>query len=612
MKEEQPMNRKVIKALCLVIVIPALCSCITISAEQYKGTMKFDTIQSRATIDATARIQAKHSLTPEVVAVWKGWLNTDDTIANWQKAIGELEVEDMAKSGLFTKIAGQAAADYDFLINIESVESKPSEHMLKVTMQTIDPRTNETLATYAGESSLGASIFTYSANLKENLKRILADIRSRLLADYNEGKLRATAVAKKASKTTIQYLEQASAAQKEGNYTGALTALRNAIRSNPQYPGSYRQASEFLMFLCDPDGAIRVAEEILKENPDDKGLRDVIGLAYNQKGDASRAREYLDGVGFVGMALEVKDGKVNVRSVIANEGAQKAGIEPNDTLLEVAGTPVSGVAQTGKLLRTKEPGKTIPLKLQRGQETIEKTVTVGSLLDQKREIHPNACKAQMLNREGISLIKEQQRAPALAKFEEAARSTPNLIPKADYNAGLVLEQSGRHKEALTHYLAAMKSFLLISDEEEVSAKVITIAQRSNAPVPETADRRYRVGILRAQQKRYKDAIQEFEAALSEAPWLVDAYYNLGLVYDFSGEYQNALRSLKTYLRLAPTAPNIGPVKTKIVELEDRLGLLEGSRGGAQQPQASAPEAQSQQTQQPVQQFQSGPAKKQPR
>ena len=599
------MNRKAIKIFFLFILIPALCGCVTISAEQYKGTMKFDTIQSQTAIDATARIQAKHTLAPEVVTIWKNWLNTDETIANWQKAIGELEVEDMTKSGLFTKIAGQDAADYDFLVKIESMEAKPSEHQLKVTMQIIDPRTNEALTTYTRESGLGTSMMNFSSNLKESLKHILADMRSKLLADYNEGRLRATAVSKKPSRATIQYLEQASAAQKEGNYTAALSALRGSIRSNPQYPGSYRQASEFLMFLCDPDGAIRVAEEGLKENPDEKELRDVIGSAYNQKGDVNKAREYLGGIGFVGMVLEVKDGKVNVRSVLAGEGAQKAGIEPKDTILEVAGTPVNSIYQTVNLLRSIEPGKTISLKAQRGQETIEKTVTVGSLLDQKRETYPNACNAQRLNREGIALIKEQQRNPALAKFEEAAQTTPNLIPKADYNAGLILEQSGKQKDALTHYLAAMKSFLLISDEEETSAKVITIAQHSNTPVPESADRKYRIGILRAQQKRYKEAIQEFEAALAEAPWLVDAYYNLGLVYDFSGEYQNALRSLRTFMKLAPNAPNIGAVKTKMVELEDRLGLLEGSKPGPAQPRGTESVSQPESIQQP----QSAPAKK---
>ncbi|MCX5816871.1 MAG: tetratricopeptide repeat protein [Proteobacteria bacterium] len=560
----------------------------------------------QSSIDATARIQATHTLAPEVATIWKNWMNTDETIANWQKAIAELETEDMAKSGLFARIASNEATDYDFLIKIDSIESKTFEHTLKVTMQTIDPRRNETLTTYSGESGLGTSMMSFSSNLKESLKGLLADMRSKLLADYNQGKLRATAVAKKASKTTIQYLDQTSAAQKAGNYAAALSALRSAIRSNPGYPGSYRQASDFLLFLCDPDGAIRVAEKSLKENPEYSGLRDVIGFAYNEKGDTAKAREYLGGVGFVGIILEIKEGKVNVNSLFANGAAQKAGLQENDTIVEVAGTPVNNITQTVNLLKQTEPGKTIGVKIQRGQETMEKTITVGSLLDQKRETYAQACNAQRLNREGIALVKAQQRPNALAKFEEAVKTTPNLIPKADYNAALILEQTGRPKDALVHYLAAMKGFLLLSDEEEVSTKVITIAQRSNIPVPESADRKYRIGILRAQQKRYNEAIQEFEAALSEAPWLVDAYYNLGLVYDFSGDYQNALRSLKTFMKLAPNAPNIGAVKTKMVELEDRLGLLEGSTAGPVQPQGPESVNQSGTVQQP----QNMPAKKQ--
>jgi tetratricopeptide (TPR) repeat protein len=603
---EVMITKNLMKGFFLSILIATLWGCITIPSRQYKSSMKFDTIQSQGSIDATARIQATHTLAPEVVTIWKNWMNTDQTIANWQKAIAELETEDMVKSGLFARIAGNEATDYDFLVKIDSMESKPSEHILKITMQTIDPRRNEVLTTYSGESGLGTSMTSFSSNLKESLKRILADMRSKFLADYNEGRLRATAVAKKASKTTIQYLKQASAAQKEGNQAAALSALRSAIRSNPGYPGSYRQASEFLLFLCDPDGSLRVAEESLKENPDDRGLRDVIGFAYNQKGDTAKAREYLGGAGLVGIFLEIKEGKVNVKSLYANGPAHKAGLQENDTIIEVAGTPVNNLTQTVSLIRQTEQSKTIDVKIQRGQETMVMPVTVGSLLDQKRETYPRVCIAQRLNREGIALVKEQQWAAALAKFEEAARTTPNLIPKADYNAALILEQTGRPKEALVHYLAALKGFLLLSDEEEVFAKIVSIVQRSNIPVPESADRKYRIGILRAQQKRYKEAVQEFESALSEAPWLVDAYYNLGLVYDFSGDYQNALRTLKTFMKLAPNAPNIGAVKTKMVELEDRMGLLEGSKAGPVQPQGTESVSQPGTVQQP----QNTPAKKQ--
>ena len=55
---------------------------------------------------------------------------------------------------------------------------------------------------------------------------------------------------------------------------------------------------------------------------------------------------------------------------------------------------------------------------------------------------------------------------------------------------------------------------------------------------------------------------------------MNAYKNLGLVYDFTGAFHEALHNLTIYAQLAPAGPEIGHVKTKIVELRDRLGLLE--------------------------------------
>lgn len=192
--------------------------------------------------------------------------------------------------------------------------------------------------------------------------------------------------------------------------------------------------------------------------------------------------------------------------------------------------------------------------------------------------HQTACRAQALNREGITLAKEAKNKAALGKFEEAVQTAPGLIPKAHYNAALILEQLGRSHEALRHYVSAQRSFLLPEDEIDTLFRLIDLTRRARIAVPENAERRYRLGIVRTNQKKYQEAIEEFEASLAEAPWLVDAYYNLGLVYDFNKDYPQALHILLIYSRLYPNAPNIGMVKTKIVELEDRLGLL-GSQIG---------------------------------
>jgi tetratricopeptide (TPR) repeat protein len=186
----------------------------------------------------------------------------------------------------------------------------------------------------------------------------------------------------------------------------------------------------------------------------------------------------------------------------------------------------------------------------------------------------SACQAQELNRLGVALAREGKAAEALARFEEALRAAPGFSAKAHYNAGLILEEQGRWKEALRHYMQAQRLFIFPEEETEVLKRISGLARAAKIPVPETADRAYRLGIVRTNQKRYGEAVEEFEAALAEAPWLAEAYYNLGLVYDFNREYGKALLALRLYTALSPTAPNLGTVKTKIVELEDRLGLIE--------------------------------------
>lgn len=184
-----------------------------------------------------------------------------------------------------------------------------------------------------------------------------------------------------------------------------------------------------------------------------------------------------------------------------------------------------------------------------------------------------ACQAQALNKDGVALARQGAAAEAMAKFDQALKTAPAPLPKANYNAALVMEQQGQAQAAVRQYLAAYQAFLLPAEQTEALNRLLALSQHAKLGVPETADQRYRLGVVRAKQKRYAEAVGEFEAALQEAPWLVDAYYNLGLVYDFVGRSADALRVLRIYVQLAPNSANLGPVKTKIVELEDKLGLI---------------------------------------
>ena len=68
---------------------------------------------------------------------------------------------------------------------------------------------------------------------------------------------------------------------------------------------------------------------------------------------------------------------------------------------------------------------------------------------------------------------------------------------------------------------------------------------------------------------YKRAAREFQKAADAAPWLADPYYNLGVVQDKAGLYDDAIRNLKLYLLTAPDAEDARTVRSLIYKIEVR-------------------------------------------
>jgi tetratricopeptide (TPR) repeat protein len=66
---------------------------------------------------------------------------------------------------------------------------------------------------------------------------------------------------------------------------------------------------------------------------------------------------------------------------------------------------------------------------------------------------------------------------------------------------------------------------------------------------------------------FKDAAAEFEKATLAAPWLGNAYCNLGIVQDKAGDYPAAIRNLKLYLLATPGAADAKAVETLLYKIE---------------------------------------------
>jgi len=74
---------------------------------------------------------------------------------------------------------------------------------------------------------------------------------------------------------------------------------------------------------------------------------------------------------------------------------------------------------------------------------------------------------------------------------------------------------------------------------------------------------------------YKDAVKEFKKAAAIAPNWPDVYYNIGLIQEKIGIYNDAITNLTKYLKLSPNASDAGKVKKFIAKIEYKMEKTEG-------------------------------------
>ena len=81
---------------------------------------------------------------------------------------------------------------------------------------------------------------------------------------------------------------------------------------------------------------------------------------------------------------------------------------------------------------------------------------------------------------------------------------------------------------------------------------------------------------------YENAIEEFRKATRLAPAWPDPWYNLGIAEQKAERPDDAMKSFRQYLKLAPDAPDAQKVQTLIYELEYKAELqvkaLKGMEG----------------------------------
>ena len=126
------------------------------------------------------------------------------------------------------------------------------------------------------------------------------------------------------------------------------------------------------------------------------------------------------------------------------------------------------------------------------------------------------------------------------------------------------------------------------DDNALREKIIKLVQEAKKPLAISEEARQHFMMAQTYQKKaknevgYKLAIDEYKQGLLLAPWLPEAYNNLGILYEMVGNYDEAVSSLKLYLLTNPS--DAEKARDKIIEIEatKKLASAEASHQKAQE------------------------------
>jgi tetratricopeptide (TPR) repeat protein len=138
-------------------------------------------------------------------------------------------------------------------------------------------------------------------------------------------------------------------------------------------------------------------------------------------------------------------------------------------------------------------------------------------------------------------------------------------------------QSSTPQETLQQYIADLqRNPNNIALREKIIKLVLEMIP---APaIPEEAEKAFVKGAMFLEKAKDSTALElsisSFKQALLIAPWWPDAYYNLGIVLESAGRYDESIQNIKYYLLTNPSETDAKKAQRKIVEIEAEKELAQ--------------------------------------
>jgi serine protease Do len=221
----------------------------------------------------------------------------------------------------------------------------------------------------------------------------------------------------------------------------------------------------------------------------------------------------LEESGFLGVQLDMGATRATIGTVTKDTAAEKAGIQPKDTIIQVEGNEIIDQETLINTLQTYKVGDRVKIKVERDGKTIELLATLGK---RPADLLKGGNRGDFQNMMGSSLSDRRSGIPRFFQTDAVIRPSDCGAPVVDLDGhvvGIAIARAGRTeshvipaetvKELLPVLLAAKESGPP-AKRVEIARQALKKAEEGKAAAPVVGEARRLLGLALAEEKWWHD------------------------------------------------------------------------------------------------------------
>lgn len=239
----------------------------------------------------------------------------------------------------------------------------------------------------------------------------------------------------------------------------------------------------------------------------------VVGAGPRTISPPYRGKVPLAESGFLGVQLASGATRATIGSVTKDSAAEKAGIQSNDTILQVEGNDIIDQETLINTLQTYRTGDKVRIKLERDGKTLELSATLGK---RTADLLKGGNRGDFQNQMGSALSDRRSGIPRFLQTDAVVKPRDCGSPVVDLDGhviGLMIARAGRTeshvipaetvKELLPILVAAAEAGT-IEKRIQAARQALTKAEDGKAIAPVVSEGRRLLGLVLAEEKWWKD------------------------------------------------------------------------------------------------------------